>query len=107
MDPLIIDNGQIAQELRRLAEAENRSVTDLLADLLEQYRSTKSEPELDVDPQELARAVRQDAYERARHYWRETGNVERLALTDEELDEQCQDIHHQCCGKRAGLRKSL
>lgn len=88
MDPLVIDNGQIAQELRRLAEAENRSVTDLLADLLEQYRSSKSEPDLDVDPQELAQAVRQDAYERARRYWRETDHTERLALTDEDLDDQ-------------------
>lgn len=88
MDPLIIDNGQLAEELRRLAEEENRSVTEILADLLEQYRSAKSEPELEIDPQELARAVRQDAYERARRYWRETGNQERLALTDEELAEQ-------------------
>src|SRR3990172_3860583 len=88
MDPLIIDNGQIAQELRRLAEEENRSITDLLADLLDQYRSAKAEAWLEIDPDELVHRVRQDAYERARRYWRETGHEERLALTDQELDEQ-------------------
>ncbi len=88
MDPLIIDDGQLAQELRHLAAEQNRSVTDLLADLLENYRAARADFDPEIDPQALAQTVRQNAYERARRYWRETGNAERLALTDEELDEQ-------------------
>lgn len=88
MGPLIIDNGQVAEELRRLAQEENRSVMDVLADLIEQYRSAKVEAWLEADPDQLIRRVRQDAYERARRYWRETGHAERLALTDEDLDQQ-------------------
>jgi hypothetical protein len=32
--------------------------------------------------------MRLKIYEKAREYWRRTGNQERLALTDRELDEQ-------------------
>jgi hypothetical protein len=47
--------------------------------------------------QQLTRTqkIRRQAYEMAREYWREVGDQERLALTDEELDEQFWVIDHE------------
>ena len=37
---------------------------------------------------EMIKAMRRRMYERARRYWQSVGDQKRLALTDEELDEQ-------------------
>jgi len=44
---------------------------------------------------EAARALAPKLYEIAREYWQETGNTERLALTDEELDKVFWLIDHE------------
>jgi hypothetical protein len=84
---LTIQDQQVARQLRRIAEAENRPVDDVLKSLLAQYRMDTPAPKTsEVD--EGVRRVRQHAYAEARKYWQEHGDTERLSLTDEELDEQ-------------------
>ncbi len=72
----------LATKLREKAERENRSVDDIL----EAYMSNNSAT--DDFSNDIIRSIRAGFYERARRYWKETGNLERLALTDEQLDEQ-------------------
>lgn len=61
--------------LRRVAAQRNTTPEALLRDLLEaDYYSVEN--------------VQKRIYERARKYWREHGDTERAALTDDELHEQ-------------------
>jgi hypothetical protein len=83
---LVIHDEQLARQLQDIAESEKRPVEDVLKSLLTQYT-----PHAPLSTEVIDAAVermRRYAYEQARHYWRETGNKERLALTDEELDKQ-------------------
>jgi hypothetical protein len=80
---LTINDEHLARRLRELAEREGRTIEALLGDLIDQHQA--SQP---VDAEAQVRAVRRKAYERARRYWREAGDEARLALTDEQLDEQ-------------------
>jgi hypothetical protein len=81
---LTINDDQLAQQLTELAKREQRSVEDLLKSLLAQYPHQT----VDEDIEQAMRGVRQKAYAQARRYWQETGSIERLALTDADLDEQ-------------------
>lgn len=90
MAGLVIENQQLAETLRELAQREQRSVEALLLDLVERYQDQPSEktvvvPSLAPDP--VVRLHR-FAYERARRYWHETGDDARAQLTDTELEAQ-------------------
>lgn len=89
MEPIIIDNQRLVDALRRAAKEENRSIDDVLDEMLQAREAAKPAPRPSAEEQQaMVHKVRLQAYEEARRYWRETGNEERLALTDEQLDEQ-------------------
>lgn len=75
----------LAQQLQAIAEQEQRSPEDVLRSLLAQHQP---KPPAAPDDYYSLERVMQRMYERARRYWRQTGNTERLALTDADLDEQ-------------------
>lgn len=83
---LVIQDEQLAQQLQDIADSEKRPVEEILKALLNQYTPTMPAPTADIDG--AIRQMRQYAYSQARLYWQETGNRERLGLSDEELDEQ-------------------
>jgi predicted transcriptional regulator len=98
--------GTLIEVLQDIARRQERSKKDVVEDDFAQLvhsvklfletmplnRDAKrdvSRPTSDLAEQELL--LRQDRlhlYELARRYWRKTGNMERAALTDEQLDEQ-------------------
>lgn len=96
----------LSQELRRLAEEQNRTPEALLRELLaREAQGTAATPPSAPDiaptpskpsPEALRRVFLSDemrrfrdyVYAQARAYWRETNNSERLQLTDADLDAQ-------------------
>ncbi len=86
-DHLIIENPQLLEQINRIAEQEQRPVEDVLSAMVAQYQPRPIRDEL-PDPEEWARFVYLDAYRRAREYWREHGDLEKAAMTDEEMDEK-------------------
>jgi len=86
-DRIVIEDPQLAQEIQRIAEREDRSVEDVLSSMLAQYQtpvSGQDTPEAD----KLARRVRLVAYQEARDHWHRAGDKERAAMTDEQLDQE-------------------
>lgn len=80
---------ELARGLRDLAQRQNRTVEEFLADVVE--RAAPQRPaRIEDDPryQAAEKKLRPRYYERARRYWAEVGDSERLSLTDEQLDEQ-------------------
>jgi hypothetical protein len=81
----------LAQRLEEVAHAENRSIPDVLAQILATYVPV-AEPIPEASQSEsyniALKEVRRKLYPVARRYWEEVGDTERLALTDEELDNQ-------------------
>src|SRR4051794_12589308 len=92
---------ELAEQLSEIARQEHRSVEELLASMLTQYKvsepqthSGPSDEDIDVpddiqDKEAYRTAIRQmrpKLYEIARRYWRSVGDQERLALTDQQLD---------------------
>jgi hypothetical protein len=73
----------LEEQLRQIAAREQRSPEAVLRMLLIDYRR---ETAPDVDYQLEAAKTR--LYARARRYWKEVGDSERLALTDAQLDAQ-------------------
>ncbi len=88
MPQIVIDNQSLAQQLNNIARRENKSVEEIISNLLKRYQSTDQQDDNQFDPDELVRRVQLAAYERAREYWKKVGDEDRLALTDKELDEQ-------------------
>src|SRR5262245_49526590 len=88
----------LAARLQRVAEQEQRPVENVIEDMLDNYALLASIPP-DVEDKvayiAAMREVRPKIYAKARDYWRRTGNQERLALTDKELDEQFWVIDHE------------
>mgnify|MGYP000378815408 CR=1 FL=1 len=88
--------GDVAQRLQELAARDKRSVEEWLWDNLIFFNTPLAErtPLFETDEQRQGRKaaafrrVRTKTYERARRYWGEVGDLERLALTDIQLDEQ-------------------
>ncbi len=72
----------LAARLQDLAERENRSVDQVLESLL------PAQPAPDEEDNRIPLHMRPMFYRRARRYWKEIGDTERLALTDEQLDKQ-------------------
>jgi len=89
-DLTIPDN--LAEKIRDIARHENRSVVDVLQMMVDRYpvpaQQTPPAAEDERKREAAIRRVRLKIYERARRYWKQVGNQERLALTDEQLDEQ-------------------
>jgi|FLYN01.1.fsa_nt_gi predicted CopG family antitoxin len=78
----------VAEQLRELARRENRSVGDVLKTLLARCTPSPATTSPAPSDEEGVRRVILKTYARARRYWEKVGDKERLALTDEELDEQ-------------------
>lgn len=83
---------ELARRLRDLAQRQNRTVEEFLADVVEQVTppAPQRPARIEDDPryQAAQKKLRPRYYERARRYWAEVGDNERLGLTDEQLDEQ-------------------
>ena len=78
----IIVNEALATRLEQVARQQNKRVEEVLSeavDLIEAQAAESLTPE-----QQFMRKV----YEIAREYWQKHGDTDRLALTDEQLDEQ-------------------
>jgi plasmid stability protein len=79
----------LAERLRAIAEREHRSPEDALRSVLTYYEAhTQPAVAQNADVQAALLRMRPKLYERARRYWQQTGDAERLKLTDEQLDEQ-------------------
>jgi hypothetical protein len=87
-DQIVIDDSRLAEQIQQIAQQEHRSVGEVLAAMVTQYRPQTVVDEDDFDPDELARKVRLYAYQQARDYWRKAGDLERAAMTDAQLDEE-------------------
>jgi hypothetical protein len=82
-------NPKLAEQLQQIAEEQNLTIEEVIAVWAEKHEAQKPAPlPSEEEIAAMVRKVRLDAYERARKYWREMGNDERLALTDDQLDEQ-------------------
>jgi hypothetical protein len=110
-----------ASQIRKLAEREQLELDAVIARMIENYPSRRSplppiipvyEPRpksslpddlIDVPDdiedknsyRDATRAMRPKLYEIAREYWQKTGNTERLALSDEQLDKVFWLIDHE------------
>jgi hypothetical protein len=83
-----IQDEQLAERLRQIAERENRPVEEVLKTLVEQYPAElPADPAID-EANDVVKRVRRKAYSKARHYWQSVGDTAKAALTDEELDLQ-------------------
>lgn len=92
---LVIHDEFLAERLRELAAQEHRPVEALLTDLLDRYGDMSapavagmpSKPE-HQEVSEGVRRVRRKAYAKARQYWESVGDLAKVAMTDDQLDEQ-------------------
>lgn len=75
----------VARQLADIARRENRSPDEIVVSLIRRYVPPIDDSE---SQEEAIQQMRRRFYAKAREYWRQTNNSERLALTDEELDEQ-------------------
>jgi hypothetical protein len=80
----LVINDSDAQRLREIAEREHRSVDEVISQMIEIYTQRNTQ----IIAQDPVTGYRQKLYKTARNYWQRAGNVERLALTDEQLDDQ-------------------
>jgi hypothetical protein len=88
MSTLEIHDEELARKLRQIAEREHRPVEDVLKSMVERYPAEIRDETPKADQSEAVRRVRRKAYVKARAYWESVGDMEKAALTDEELDEQ-------------------
>ncbi len=92
---------KLAERLKRIAQRENRPVEAVIEKLLDSYGDDVLLESVPPDIEDKAayvaalREIRPKLYKKAREYWQQTGNHERLALTDEQLDEQFWLIDHE------------
>ncbi|MHB8628991.1 MAG: hypothetical protein ACYDBJ_21955 [Aggregatilineales bacterium] len=99
MTDLVI-SGELAARLSNIAAREHRPVTSVIETMIKQYNASPQESlpplptlgeilaEMDPRQQAMYREFRKKLYAIAREYWQREGNQERLALTDEQLDDQ-------------------
>jgi predicted transcriptional regulator len=90
---------ELARKLEEIARRENRPVDEVIESLIKQYGtsigSTRQVRDDEAAHQAALEELRPKLYRMAREYWREVGNEERLALTDEQLDEQFWLFDHE------------
>jgi hypothetical protein len=81
-----VHDEQLARQLQEIAARENRPVEDVLRALVARYPA-----ELPTEAAEPsngnAEDIRRKAYAKARRYWHSIGDNEKVALSDDELDE--------------------
>jgi hypothetical protein len=80
--------GEVAQRLKEVASRQNMTPEAWVQEKLGEDQSPISDEEYERRLEEALRELRPGFYARARRYWEEVGDKERLALTDAELDEQ-------------------
>jgi hypothetical protein len=85
---LVIHDEQLARQLQRIAERENRPVEDVLKSMVSQYPAETLSEAAESGESDPVRRVRRKAYAKARQYWQSVGDMDKAALTDVELDEQ-------------------
>ncbi len=90
----VILSGDLAERLQEIAQHENRPVESVIRSLIESYVPSAS-PEEETPFEAALHQLRPRLYQQARNYWRKTGNIDRLTLSDEELDEQFWLIDNQ------------
>jgi hypothetical protein len=72
----------LAREVDDLARQENRAWEEIVEELVKERAAKLAEQE------EIRLRIARKLYPMAREYWQEAGDETRLALTDEQLDEQ-------------------
>ncbi len=87
VDRLVIEDSKLTRQIQQIARQEHRSIEEVLSSMVAQYQP-HSVVDAGPDAEEMARSVRLAAYEQARDYWRQAGNQERAAMTDQQLDEE-------------------
>ena len=78
---------RLAVQLTEIARREQRSPEDVLETMFAQYKRSAEPVDTSANEAEV-QELRRRFYNRARDYWRSVGDDERLALTDEQLDDQ-------------------
>ncbi len=86
--------GKTAERLQDIAQREHRPVEAVIEALLSRYETSADDTDANQD-ETWHREFRAKLYKKARDYWRRTDNRERLALTDEQLDDQFWLIDHE------------
>lgn len=83
---------ELAERLQAIARQQNRPVQALLEAMVDQYEAlgvqTSQNIEDDSRFQAAKKRIRPKLYARARRYWQQVNDQKRLALNDEELDDQ-------------------
>ena len=85
----IVVNEQLAQRLKKVAERQHKPIEDVLTEAVTLIEAKAADSLTPV--QQMRRKV----YEIAREYWQKHNDSERLALTDEQLDDQFWLIDHE------------
>ena len=88
----------LAEQIEAYAQNENLAPEEVIREAFTLLKQQKPElPEQDeyVMPPMDEKSIMRRIYARARVYWGKAGNIERAALTDEELDEQFWVIDHE------------
>ena len=83
---LVIQDEQLARQLQQIADNEHRSVEDVLKTMVARYPSETQATK--PEKSEAVKRVRRKVYAKARKYWESVGDVQKAAMTDEELNEQ-------------------
>ncbi len=86
--------GKTAERLADIARRQNRPVEAVIEALLNRYETSEHDSQGKQD-ETWRREFRSKLYQKARIYWQQTANQERLALTDEQLDEEFWLIDHE------------
>src|SRR5262249_49354617 len=84
----LVINDRDAERLRELARAENLPIEELVTHIIDSYaaRSQNIEAQPEVGGERTEYMSKLYAY--ARKYWSSVNDTQRLALRDDELDEQ-------------------
>ena len=85
----IIINDALAMRLEQVARQQNKRIEKVLSEAVDLIEAKVLEP---LTPEQQ---MRHKVYEIAREYWQKHGDTDRLALTDEQLDEQFWLIDHE------------
>ena len=81
---------EFLETVQEIARRENRLVEDVLESMVQNYHVTNATPPTPEDGEAYESAMRElrpKLYARARRYWQQVGDEQRLKLTDDELDE--------------------
>lgn len=97
----MIVSREVYRRLNKLAQQEKRSLDNILNDLLDKYTDIQadmpnaSNDNLETEIENAMKDLRPRLYERARRYWEQVGDKERLALSNEAFDEQFWLFDHE------------